>query len=176
MWELRIKRTAVQRAANGRARTVGRYTIWRDGEQVKGKLYSGMTAECKGPGDNSKKGSEFDLRIQAGTYPLATQAGSKYVTIGYSSGKQYPKPGVEVLGTGYRSEILVHPGIGFLASVGCINLCTSLPNAEERIDFNGSRNRVIALIEDLKSYMDDDWPGRNGRELPGAIIVIEGEP
>ena len=62
------------------------------------------------------------------------------------------KPGFELKDTGERTEILVHPGHDFLASVGCINPCTSLPDADETITYASSRRRVIALIEDIKGY------------------------
>ncbi|MDP1911494.1 MAG: hypothetical protein Q8K85_24600 [Hyphomicrobium sp.] len=85
------------------------------------------------------------------------------------------KPGIEVTSTGQRSEILIHPGHGFLASVGCINPCTSLPNAREMIDYAPSRKRVIALIEDMKSFIAG-FPTKNGKAIPGAFVVIDGEP
>lgn len=179
MWELRIQRLTVQRASNGRRRTVGRYGIYHDGEQVKGALFSGAVAECAGPGDNTARGNEFDRRVEAGTYPLATQAGTKYVTLNYKdsvSPKVYPKPGVELMHTGARSEILIHPGIGFLASVGCINLCTRLPDANERIDYVGSRRRIIAMIDDMRAFLTHDFPSYNGKAITGAVVVISGEP
>jgi hypothetical protein len=81
-----------------------------------------------------------------------------------------------VVGPAQRREILVHPGQGFLASIGCINPCTSLPNRNELIDYAPSRRRVIALIEDMKSFLGSDFPTRNGRRIPRAFVVIEGEP
>jgi hypothetical protein len=35
---------------------------------------------------------------------------------------------------------------------------------------------VIALIEDLKGYLGDEFPDRNGRKIPRAFVVIDGEP
>src|SRR5207249_1303354 len=86
------------------------------------------------------------------------------------------KPGLELKETGQRSEILIHPGQGFLASIGCINPCTSLPNAAEMIDFVPSRKRVIAIINDLKAFSGGDFPTKNGKEIPNAFVVIDGEP
>ena len=83
---------------------------------------------------------------------------------------------MELTGTGTRSEILIHPGIGFLASVGCINLCKNLPNASEPISFPGSRNRVIAMIDDMKAFLGASFPSRNGRRIPNAFAVIANEP
>jgi len=127
------------------------------------------------PGSNSVKG----VRIAPGRYKLATQDGKKYATINYAQNANpaaLRRPGIELTGTGTRSEILIHPGIGFLASIGCINLCTSLPNAGEPITFAGSRNRVIAMIDDMKAFLGAGFPTRDGRPIPNAQAVIEGEP
>ena len=75
-----------------------------------------------------------------------------------------------------ESEILIHPGRGFLASIGCINLCTSLPNAAEGITYKSSRRRVIAMLEDMKAFLGAAFPTRNERPVPGAHVVIDGEP
>lgn len=87
-----------------------------------------------------------------------------------------PKPGIELKDTDERSEILIHPGKDFLRSIGCINLCTSLPDANEDIDYLGSRRRVIAVIEDLKDYLGERFPRQNGRRIPDAFAVMDGEP
>jgi len=133
-WELLIRRTSVQ-AGPVKSRTVGTYQVFRDGAAVAG--LSGTTAESAGPSSNTKKG----VRILPGTYPLATQDGTHYKTIGYSSSLSVgvnPKPGIELTGTGGRTEILIHPGKNsFLSSIGCINLCTRLPDGDERIDYPG---------------------------------------
>jgi hypothetical protein len=39
-----------------------------------------------------------------------------------------------------------------------------------------SRKRVIALIEDMKRFLGTDFPGRNGKRIPKAFVVIDGEP
>lgn len=172
-WEILIRRSATQRrASDGKVRTVGTYQVFHDG--VAAPALAGMTAESRGPGSNSVKGR----RIAPGTYKLATQNGGKYATINYNRNANpaaLRRPGVELLGTGSRSEILIHPGIGFLASVGCINLCTSLPNAAEPISFPGSRRRVIAMIDDMKAFLAG-FPGSDGLPIPNARAVIEGEP
>ena len=79
--------------------------------------------------------------------------------------------GIELLQTGARSEILIHPGIGFLSSIGCINLCTSLPNASEGITYTGSRRRVIAMIENMRAFLGNDFPAVNGRAIPRARLT-----
>jgi hypothetical protein len=138
---------------------------------------SGMVAECRGPGANAPAGN--GRRIEAGTYPLWTQAGSKYATWNYRTSlnvAHIPRPGVELKDTGQRSEILIHPGIGFLSSVGCLNLCTSLPDAAEPITYASSRRRVISIIEDMKSFLGAAFPASNGRQIPNAFAVLVGEP
>jgi hypothetical protein len=173
-WEIHIVRKSEQ-VRGARRRTVGTYKVFHDGTAVAG--LSGTVAETRGPGDNSTPGN--NRRIEAGRYPISTQDGEKYVTIGFTANRNpsaVPRPGLELNSTGRRSEILIHPGRGFLSSVGCINPCTSLPNADEDIGFDGSRNRTIALIEDLKAFLSGSFPSRNGRKIPNAFVVIDGEP
>lgn len=175
-WEILIRRQTTQkRASDGKVRTIGTYQVFHDGQPVAG--LSGVTAESRGPGDNSvpKNGK----RIAPGTYPLWTQDGSKYDTIGYDQSESTgvrPKPGIELKDTGARSEILIHPGQGFLASVGCINLAMSLPHAREPISYKGSRKRVIALIDDMRQFLGSSFPTRNSTRIPRASAVVEGEP
>jgi len=175
-WELHIKRETTQkRPSDGKIRTIGKYQVYHDGQPVPG--LAGVTAESRGPGDNSV--AQNGKRVKAGTYPLWTQDGTKYDTIGYSqslSTGAKPKPGIELKNTGARSEILIHPGQGFLASTGCINLATNLPHAGEPISYIGSRKRVIALIEDMKQYLGSNFPTQNSKKIPNAMVVIEGEP
>lgn len=176
-WEFHIvRRTEQRRAGSGKRRTVGTYQIFHDGVRQTGLRLSGQVAETRGPGDNSTPGN--NRRVEEGRYPLFTQAGTKYVTIGYKQSESKtatPKPGLELKNTGARSEILIHPGQSFLASVGCINPCTSLPDADEQIDYAPSRLRVIAIINDLRAFADG-FPTQNGRRIPNAFVVIDGEP
>ncbi len=176
-WEVLVRRATTQRrASDGKVRTIGTYRVFHDGNPVAG--LSGVTAESRGPGDNSV--ARNGKRIENGRYPLWTQDGTKYDTIGYvenESTSARPKPGIELKNTGARGEILIHPGVnGFLSSIGCINLATNLPNAAEIISYKGSRRRVIALIEDMKQYLGVDFPTRNSRRIPKAWAVIDGEP
>lgn len=175
-WELLIRRQSTQRrASDGKVRTIGTYQVFHDGQAVAG--LAGVTAESRGRGDNSV--AMNGRRIEAGTYPLWTQDGTKYDTIGYvrneSTGAR-PKPGIELKGTGARAEILIHPGQGFLASIGCVNLATSLPNAGEPISYKGSRRRVIALIDDMRQFLGAGFPTQNSKRIAHASVVIEGEP
>ena len=186
-WEIHIKREATQTRA-GRTRTVGHYQVYHDGEpQVSFRLgdrdvpLSGTTAEQKGPGQNETPATSANpTRIREGTYPLGTQGGQHYVTFNYRPEPDlvaYPLPGIELGKTGNRTEILIHPGKNeFISSIGCINLCTSLPNAAEDISFPGSRRRVIALIEDMKAWYKDRFPTGGNAPIPDARVVIDGEP
>jgi len=173
-WELHIQRQSVQ-ARGDRKRTIGVYRILHDGVPQDG--LSGTSVEAKGPGDNQVAGN--GRRVKAGTYPVATQAGSHYVTLGYrvsDDSDQTPKPGFELLKTVNRREILVHPGHGFLASIGCINLTSPLANGATDIPFVDSRDRVIAAIDDMKAFLGDGFPHHNGQPILRAQVVIEGEP
>ena len=177
-WEFHIVRKSEQRrSSDGKRRTVGEYQIFHDGVRQTSAGLSGTVAETRGPGAN--KPAANNRRVEEGRYPLFTQDGAKYVTIGYKDSESTsakPKPGLELKETGQRSEILIHPGQGFLASVGCINPCKSLPNAAEMIDFVPSRRRVIAIINDLKAHAGDSFPTKNGKRIPNAFVVIDGEP
>lgn len=177
-WEFHIVRKSEQRrASDGKRRTVGRYQIFHEGIAQTGGGLSGTVAETRGPGANRPAGN--NRRVEEGRYPLFTQDGERYVTIGYKESESTsatPKPGIELKETDQRSEILIHPGQGFLASIGCINPCTSLPNAAEMIDFAPSRRRVIAIINDLKAFAGSAFPAKNGKRIPNAFVVIDGEP
>lgn len=175
-WELHIVRQSEQKAANGRRRTVGSYQVFHDGVAQTGEDMSGQIAESRGPGKNRPENN--GRRVEPGTYPLFTQNGGRYVTWGYEDTdiEGFPRPGLELKETGERTEILIHPGHDFLASVGCLNPCTSLPDPGEAITYASSRRRVISLIEDLKSFLGEEFPRMNGRAIPRARVVIEGEP
>ena len=170
-WEMRIVRKSEQkRASDGKRRTVGTYQIFHGDEAQTGFGMKGMVAETRGPGANAPAGN--NRRVEAGRYPLSTQDGTNYDTIGYKESESTsakPKPGIELNNTGKRSEILVHPGQGFLSSIGCINPCTSLPNAAEPIDYVGSRKRVIAIIEDMKTFLGDRLPEEERQEDPACL-------
>ena len=158
-------------------RTVGQYQVYHDGVAQAAADLSGVTAESKGPGANEPE--DNGKRVEAGRYPLWTHEPGRYATWGYSqseSPEASPKPSFELKGTGERTEILLHPGHDFLASIGCINPCTSLPDANENIAYAGSRRRVIAILDDMKAYVGAAFPGTNGKSIPKAFVVIDGEP
>lgn len=169
-WVLHVIRTGEQ-SRGDRRRTVGTYRILHDGQDTG---LRGTTVEAKGPGDNDVRGN--GRCVSVGEYPLATQEGDHYKTWDYlvnDDCDRTPKPGLALLNTGARRAILVHPGHGFLASVGCINLTAPLAGPAEDVPFLDSRGRVIAAIEDLKAYLGASFPRRNGRSIPNARVVIE---
>ena len=175
-WEMLITRL-VEQEREGWRRTVGRYQVYRDGVALTDRDMKGQIAESHGPGANQPENN--GLRIEPGRYPLSTQNGEHYVTFGYKQSNdptKFPHPGIELNQTGKRTEILLHPGYGFLASVGCINPCTSLPNADEDITYVSSRRRVISLIQNMRDYCGEAFPDANGKKIPKAFIVIDGEP
>jgi hypothetical protein len=176
-WEFHIVRQREQRNQAGKRRTVGRYQVYRDGVPRSATDLRGTVAETRGPGANVPENN--GRRVEPGRYPLWTQGGTNYVTWGYAQSNATnatPKPGIELMDTGERTEILIHPGRGFLSSVGCINPCASLPNAAEPITYISSRRRVLSILADLMDYVGDDFPPTNGHEIPRAFCVIDGDP
>ena len=171
---MRVERIAEQARGDLR-RTIGRYVILHDGVPCRG--LAGWTVEAPGPGDNRTEGN--GLRIEAGAYPLTASLSDNYATLGHVLSEdpgRSPKPCLGVGDTGARTWILVHPGDGFRISTGCINLAGELQTGQDDIGFGDSRDRVVALIEDLRAYLGPAFPAQNGRPLPGARLVITGEP
>lgn len=180
-FEILIIRKSTQTGMVGssrRTRTVGTYQVFHDGvEQTK---LQGAMLEQKGPSDNSESGKTYDRRIEPGRYPLWTQDGTKYKTIGYkktaaaaTNFRLIPRPGIELKETGKRSEILIHPAQGFLSSEGCLHPSRPLASGRGRIDFVESRKRVIAIIEDLRALLGTKFPTRDGVRIPDAWAVVE---
>jgi hypothetical protein len=171
-WEIRIQRN-LEQTLGRRTRTVGTYQVFRDGVAATERLLSGTTAETEGPGSNDA--SAIDKKcIASGRYPLVTSGGPKYLTTGYRRDLliRNPLPGIELSDTGDRSGIIIHPGKNaFLSSTGCINPCTRLPTPDERIDYPGSRERVIALINDMAAFLGG-LPDLGDRPIPNAFAVI----
>ncbi len=182
-WELHIERLCIQTCStctDALYRTYGQYSVYIGG--VLQKELQGYTCECIGPGDNTKTGSEDHVRLAEGTYPLWTQFGTRYVTIGYSEDTKTPAvepmPAILLGSTGARSAILFHPGHPphlYLSSIGCINP-TSPIKETECIDFWDSRTRVINVINSLKAYYPAAFQEKVSTQISGAQIVIHGEP
>lgn len=184
-WEIHVQRVMEQRRGKD-VRTVGTYQVFHNGAPAASVAVggvqvplSGTTAESKGPGQNLTPATKANpSRILPGRYPLKTSGGPTYVTTGFRGDHQIraKMPGVELRKTGGRTDILIHPGKNeFLSSIGCINLCTSLPDGNETIDYPGSRRRVIALIEDMKKFLGS-VPGTGDAAILNAFAIIEGEP
>jgi hypothetical protein len=180
-YEILITRTETQTGKVGavtRTRTVGTYQVFHDGKPVSG--LAGATFEQKGPGDNTKNGSNLDLCVAAGRYPLWTQDGTKFKTINYKKTPKAatgptikPRPGIELKETGARREILIHPAQGFLWSEGCIHPSRPLGNGNGRIDYAESRKRVVAIIDDMRSFLGDRFPTKDGKPISDAWVVID---
>jgi hypothetical protein len=169
-WELVLVRSAQQQTGLGRTRTVGSYAVYQDGVTVDG--LSGAVAEPKGPGSND---IGVNRRILPGRYPLLAIEAPNYSTFRYTDSPDpfaAPRPGIGVARTGKRSEIIIHPGTGFLTSVGGIILCGPLPGADARIDFADSRTRTIAIIQALRDTLGSRFPVKEAI-IPYASLVIE---
>lgn len=174
---LRVIRERTEEKGSGsgkRYRTVGRYECYWNGSLISDPDMSGATVEPRGPGSNKKKGVNKSLRIEEGTYQLGTHVGTKYASINYKKSSR-PRPGIYVFDTDKRKYILVHRGIGFKASIGCINLTGSIVDVNDNIGPNTSYARMDALI----SFMDaklDDFTASAKKRAANAWLVVEGEP
>jgi hypothetical protein len=175
-WELQVKRLGIQKHGS-KKRTYGTYQAYRNGQPVAN--LAGHMCECIGPGDNAHPGN--GKRIEEGRYPLWTQFG-RYRTIGYSMDTHTPgashMPGIRLEATGNRVAILIHPGHPpnlYLSSIGCFNPTNPLA-ANEVINFWDSRARVIALIDDLRSFAPGAFAHETMTRIANAWVVVDGEP
>jgi len=186
-WEMQIVRLGIHDKGD-RPRTYGTYQVFHDGKPV--QALSGHVCECSGPSD---KVNGSGHRIPHGRYEVWTQFG-KYKTIGFRTdpnppGEQ-PMPALGLRdpgnpnGVGERTGILIHPGhpknpdhpvAPYLSSIGCINLTKPLKPAD-RMDFLESRERVIALIDDLRNFAPAAFDSHSDTPITGATLLIEGEP
>jgi len=171
---LHIKRTHSER--NGtKTRTVGSYQAYFDRRKVKD--ISGTCYEPRGPGDNTASGIGKRC-IEPGTYPLRTHIGRKYTTFGYADSRRHAdlkRPGILVGRTNKRTAILIHPGIGFLASIGCINFSQALSGPSARMDYAESRRRVIDFIDAMSEKLGRDFPRRGTERITDGWLVIDGD-
>jgi hypothetical protein len=178
-WELRVTRLGIQTlTSTGQQRTYGIYQVFLAGQAV--TALQGNICECPGPGDNTTPGN--DKRIEQGRYPLWTQFGTRYHSIGYSTDLTtpavLPMPGINLRDTGNRSAILVHPGHSpdlYLSSIGCLNPTRAL-GSQDTMDFWESRTRVIALIDSLRQFSPTSFQHDAPAQIPNAWVVITGEP
>src|SRR5262249_42571749 len=152
------------------------YEVYQNGGLIAD--LSGNVCECTGPGENDI--ADTSMRIKEGRYPLWTQFGERYRTIGYSmsDAEPVPMPGILLGDTGNRTSILIHPGHLpdlYLSSIGCLNLTRPL-QADELMNFADSRARVVALIQDLARFSPDAFATEVLQNIPNAWVVIDGEP
>jgi hypothetical protein len=168
-WEILIERVREERRGN-RIRTRGKYQVFHDG--VAAASLAGSCAEARGPGDNSVE--DNGQRIEEGRYPLGTHDGARFATINYS--KSGRRPAVKLNKTNKRTNILIHPASGFKSTIGCINLSRPLANTNAEMDAADSRLRVIAVIDDLKSFLGNGFPKKDDQPIAGAFAVVDGEP
>ena len=175
VWQLVVRREGIQKSGAAK-RTYGSYQVLIDGSDVG---LSGHMCERDGPGDNSR--ARNGKRIEAGTYPLWTQFG-KYRTIGYSTDIHTPgarpMPGIGVEATGRRTGILIHPGHPptlYLSSIGCFNPTAPL-TADQTMEYFDSRNRVVGLIESLRSFAPSAFAHQVMTRIAGASLKVVGEP
>src|ERR1700733_13332687 len=179
-WEFLVQRLGIHQSTLG-TRTYGTYQSYRGGQPIDG--LSGNVCESPGPGENHFPASEENpRRIEQGRYPLWTQFGENYRTIGYTTSVdtpgQTPMPGVLLGSTDNRTAILIHPGHPptlYLSSIGCLNL-TSPVQAAQEMDFLDSRSRVIAVIGQLQNFAPASFVDGNSMQIIDAWIVIEGQP
>jgi hypothetical protein len=175
---IHVQRLRMERRGVAAARTVSAYQCYWRGTAI-GDLF-GQMVECSGPGDNTHEvGDVQDRRLVAGLYQLAVHATSKYRTFGYTANqdsKAKPRPALLLTDTDEREGILIHPSSGYLWSVGCLNPCSGLADANSNIDYRDSRRRVIAIIDSVVSLLDARMPKTLGRRIPDACVLIEGEP
>ena len=176
-WEIRISREQMQHYGN-LTRTYGTYAVYVDG--VVNEKLTGFVCESPGPGDNGPSGVAHHRRIMAGTYELSTHFG-KYVSIGFPADPVHQDgkmPGFQILDTGSRTNILIHPGHPptlYLSSIGCLNL-TGAIDADEEMDFKDSWNRVSDVIASLAQFDAVAFKTKNNTKIPNATAVITGEP
>jgi flagellum-specific peptidoglycan hydrolase FlgJ/N-acetylmuramoyl-L-alanine amidase len=178
---IRISRRRTEQRRGAGIRTVGNYEVFFRGQKIRD--LEGMVFETYGPGDNTATGTAYHRRVEAKTYPLGTHSSDglvpKYATHGYTASTAafaQSRPAIRLDKTGYRGGILMHPGGGFLSSIGCLNLSRPLTGPDDNIDYADSRERVVAIIEDMKARLGSTFPSRSWMTIPNAWMVIEGEP
>lgn len=173
-WTLHVTRVRREkRAGELRARTVGHYRVLHDGVPAAGPLLSGDAVEREGPGDNGYVGKEERRCIEAGTYPLGLHDTDNYSTVDYETNGDHPRPAVLVRDTDRRTAILVHPAADYGSTIGCINLGSGLVDANSDLDLADSTRRVIAVIDDLKSFLNGRFPSG---AFPSCRIVVDDPP
>ncbi|WP_201863200.1 glucosaminidase domain-containing protein [Microvirga soli] len=181
---LQIRRLRAEKRRGKGERTASMYQLFVDGRPVDG--VAGMVLEPRGPGDNSPIGVQLHTRIKEGTYPLLTHAGSrhlagvtKFKTIGFTTSAEAgapPMPAIRVGNTKSRTGILLHPGDGYLWSIGCLNPTQQLTDATGNMSYADSRERVIDIVEALRGALANHFPNGNNETIRNATLEVIGEP
>jgi hypothetical protein len=179
-WEIHVQRLGLHESG-AQIRTYGEYQVFINGNPV--TALSGNVCESPGPGENQTPASvEHPRRIEPGNYPLSTQFGPHFVTIGFTTQQpeNHPMPGVLLTRTLNRSGVLIHPAHPpasslFLSSIGCLNLTKPL-QPHDLMDFMESRSRVIDVINSLAGFAPSAFAQRQETLIPNAAVVIDGEP
>ena len=181
---LQIKRLRAERRRGKGERTASTYQLFIDGRPLDG--VGGMIFEARGPGDNSSTGVQLHTRIKEGTYPLLTHAGSlqvggvtKFKTIGFTNSEAVgapPMPSIRVGNTRSRAGILIHPGDGYLWSIGCLNPTKPLTDANGNMVYKESRGRVIDILEALRRALGNRFPTGNNETIRNVTLEVIGEP
>jgi hypothetical protein len=176
-WELHVNRLGLQ-THGGATRTYSTYQVHRDGVAI-ANLF-GHICECPGKGDNTTALNK--KRVAAGRYPLSTQFGKRYRSMGFSMNTHTPAvlamPGLLLMQTGNRTAILIHPGHPpklYLSSIGRLNP-TKPVGTNDNMEFSESRARVIALIDSLQAFSPAAFHNGRPMQIPDAFVVIDGEP
>jgi len=159
-------------------RTVGVYQAFFDGKPVAG--IQGVSVEPRGPGNNGPTGVKEHRRLEPGYYPLFTheRPNRKYRTLNYAATGNVtnrPWPSIRIEDTDSRTGVLVHCAGGFMMSIGCVNLASTLASATSDIAFDDSRKRVIAVIDSMKTRLAN-FPNSNNRRIENAWLQIVGDP
>lgn len=173
-WSLLVKRLRTERRGDLRARTIGSYQVYHNGIPATGPALSGATIEREGPGDNGDVGKTEHRCIEAGLYPLAMHDTENYATVNYESDGDHPRPAFALRETVRRTGILVHPAAGYGSTIGCFNLGERLDDASSNLDLMDSTRRVIALIDDLKTFLGGQLP--TSGPLPNCRVLVEDPP
>src|SRR6185312_16786919 len=93
-WEFHVERLGIHKLG-AQTRTYGAYQAFLDGQPI--AALSGNVCESPGPSENDHPASVTDpRRVLQGNYPLSTQFGQHFVTIGFTTvhPEQHPMPGV----------------------------------------------------------------------------------
>ena len=119
-------------------------------------------------------GVEDHRCIERGSYPLRGHVTENYAIVRYETDGDHPRPCVAVGATSSRTAILVHPASGYGSTIGCINLAGTLTDADSDFSLADSTRRVIAILDDLRSFNGGSLP--RASEIANARLVVIDPP